>query len=184
MRAACRQKQRGGSRADLLETLHFIRAGLPAKGGRGKKKGRKREEGRREAGRAGWRAGCCRMKGCCKLPNSTLLIPSLLCQAGLTARVTSLRVSPTPDLPFLLSSPPGLSGHPLQPWDGGGTRTGAWVGDLAESQGGAAEPIFCQVLLDYTHHLVTTFREEGGSREPQSALRVTVVQTLGTAGFC
>lgn len=58
------------------------------------------------------------------------------------------------------------------------------MGDLAECQGGAAEPIFCQVLLDYTHHLVTTFREEGGSGEPQSALRVTVLQTLVTAGSC
>lgn len=54
MRAACRREQRGGSRADLLETLHFIRAGLPAKGGREKERA-EREEGRREAGRAGGR---------------------------------------------------------------------------------------------------------------------------------
>lgn len=141
MRAACRQEQRGGSRADLLETLHFIRAGLPAKGGRGKKRA-EREEGRREAGRAGWLAGCFGMKGCCKL-----LIPpcsSLLCQAGLTARVTSLRVSPTPDLPFFLSSPPGQAGHPLhQPRVGRGgargqvLRWGTWqsarVGRLSPS---------------------------------------------------
>lgn len=52
MRAACRQEQRGGSRADLLETLHFIRAGLPAKGGRGKKRAeRERKEGGGWAGR-------------------------------------------------------------------------------------------------------------------------------------
>lgn len=45
------------------------------------------------------------------------------------------------------------------------TRTGTWVGDLAECLGGAAEPIFCQVLLDYTRCLVTTFREEEGGEE-------------------
>lgn len=57
MRAACRQEQRGGSRADLLETLHFIRAGLPAKGGRGKKRAeRERKEGGRLGGQAGGRA--------------------------------------------------------------------------------------------------------------------------------
>lgn len=78
MRAACRQEQRGGSRADLLETLHFIRAGLPAKGGRGKKRAeRERKEGGRLGGQAGGRAGCCGMKGCCKLPDSSLLIPAL-----------------------------------------------------------------------------------------------------------
>lgn len=36
------------------------------------------------------------------------------------------------------------------------------MGDLAECQGKAAEPIFCQVLLNDTYCLVTTFREEGG----------------------
>lgn len=57
MRAACRQEQLGGSRADLLETLHFIRAGLPAKGGRGEKRAeRKRKEGGRQGRQAGRRA--------------------------------------------------------------------------------------------------------------------------------
>lgn len=49
----------------------------------------------------------------------------------------------------------------------------------------ATEPILCQVLLDYTHCLVTTLREEGGQvREPRSALRVTLVQVLVTADIC
>lgn len=54
LRAACRQEQRGGSRADSLETLHFIRAGLPAKGGREEKRA---ERGRKEGGWAGRQAG-------------------------------------------------------------------------------------------------------------------------------
>lgn len=102
------------------------------------------------------------MKGCCKG-----LIPpcsSLLCQAGLTAQVTSCGVSPTPDLPFLLSSPPG---PPLgqesacaSPTPVRGSCRQEQV-DLATRQGGTAEPNFLQVLLDYTHYLLTIFREEG-----------------------
>lgn len=59
MRAACRQEQQGGSRADSLETLHFIRAGLPAKGGREEKRAERGEKGRerKEGGRLGGQAG-------------------------------------------------------------------------------------------------------------------------------
>lgn len=48
----------------------------------------------------------------------------------------------------------------------GTMKTPASVGDLAECLGGAAEPTFCQALLDYTCCLVVTtfFGEEEGSR--------------------
>lgn len=97
------------------------------------------------------------MKGCCKglIPPSS----SLLCQAGLTAQVTSCGVSPTPDLPFLLSSPLGPPLAQASACPSPTPMNGPC--ELAACQGGTTEPTFLQVLLDYTHYLLTIFREEG-----------------------